>query len=66
MDKSNKKTIYNKYNPAIIKKLKDKYGMTTQFINASIRGDRTSDSSLKIVEDYKKMTNEIQKTLKNL
>jgi hypothetical protein len=66
MDKSNKKIMYNSYNPAIIKKIKAKYGLTTQFINASIRGDRNSDTSLQIVEDYKKMEQEINKTLNKL
>lgn len=66
MDKSKKKSIYQSYNPAIIKKLKEKYGMTTQFIGASLRGDRTSDTSTKICEDYKTMETEINKTLNKL
>ena len=51
MDKSSKKKPYNQYNPAIIKQLKQKYGLTTQFIGQSLRGERTSDTSLKICED---------------
>lgn len=66
MSKSNKKTIYNSYNPVIIKKLKQKYGLTTQFIGASLRGERNSETSIKICEDYKTMELEINKTLKNL
>jgi Mor family transcriptional regulator len=66
MSKNNKKAIYNQYNPEIIKKLKAKYGLTTQFIGQSLRGDRTSDTSIKICEDYKLMETEIKKTLKNL
>ena len=66
MDKSNKKAPYKIYNPAIIKKLVDKYGVTRQFIGASIRGDRTSETSTRICEDYKQMEIEINKTIKEL
>lgn len=66
MDKSNKKKPYNKYNPAIIKKLKEKYGLSTQFIGQSLRGERTSDTSMKICEDFRTMQAEINKTLENL
>jgi hypothetical protein len=66
MDKNNKKKTYNQYNPIIIKKLKQKYGLTTQFIGQSLRGDRTSDTSLKICEDYKKMLREINKVITEL
>lgn len=63
MDKSNKKKPYNQYNPAIIKQLKQKYGLTHNFIGQSLRGDRTSATSLKICEDYKKMEREINKAI---
>lgn len=66
MSKSNKKSEYKTYNPAIIKKLVEKYGLTTQFIGASLRGDRTSRTSTQICEDYKLMEKEINKTLNNL
>lgn len=66
MNKSNTKKQYNQYNPAIIKQLKTKYGLTTQFIMASIRGDRTSDTSLKICDDFKRMEREINKSIKNI
>ena len=66
MDKNNKKKTYNQYNPIIIKKLKQKYGLSTQFIGQSLRGDRTSDTSLKICEDYKIMLREINKVLTKL
>lgn len=64
MDKSNKKAPYKVYNPAIIKKLIDKYGVTRQFIGASLRGDRESETSIKICEDYKKMELQITSILK--
>ena len=66
MDKNKQKKQYASYNPLIIKKLKAKYGLTTQFIGSSLRGDRTSDTSLSICEDYKIMETEISKTLKDL
>lgn len=66
MRKNKKKGTYRTYNPAIIKKLKQKYGLTTQFIGQSLRGERNSDTSIKICEDYKKMEKEINRTLKQL
>jgi uncharacterized protein YlxP (DUF503 family) len=63
MDKSSKKKSYSQYNPAIINKLKQKYGLTVQFIGQSLRGERTSDTSFKICEDYKLMEREINKVI---
>ena len=62
MDKNKEKKQYASYNPLIIKKLKAKYGLTTQFIGSSLRGDRTSDTSLAICEDFKKMEKELNPT----
>lgn len=66
MCKSNKKKPYNQYNPAIINQIKLKYGLTSQFIGQSLRGERNSEKSLKICEDYKFMEREINRTLQNL
>lgn len=66
MDKNNKKKVRTSHAPAIIKRLKTKYGVTTQFINASLRGDRTSETSTKICGDYKLMEKEINKAIKDL
>lgn len=66
MDKSTKQKEYYKYNSDIIKRLKEKHGFTARFIYASLRGERNSESSIKIVEDYKKMESEIKKTLQKL
>lgn len=66
MDKNRQKKQLASYKPAITQKLKEKYGVTIQFVNASLRGDRTSDTSTKICEDYKKMETEITKTLEKL
>lgn len=66
MSKSNKKKPYNQYNPAIIKQLKQKYGLTTQFIGQSLRGERTSDTSQKICDDYKQMERQINKVIKKV
>lgn len=66
MSKSNQKSKYNSYNPAIVKKLKEKYGLTTQFIHQSLRGDRKSETSEKICQDYNTIDKEINKTIKKL
>lgn len=66
MDKCKKNKPYNIYNKDIIKRLREKYGTSPHFIYASLRGDRTSETSIKICEDYKKMETEINKTLKQL
>ena len=66
MDKSTKQKQYYLYNKDIIKRLQEKYGFTPRFIYASLRGDRTSESSARICEDYKRMEREINKILKGL
>lgn len=66
MDKSTKSRAYYTYNRDIIKRLREKHGFTARFIYASLRGERTSESSDKIVKDYKVMEQEINKTLKKL
>lgn len=66
MNKNKQKKEYNQYDTSIMRKLREKYGLTTQFIGQSLRGERTSDTSLKICEDYKKMQSEINKSLENL
>ncbi len=66
MSKNKQKKEYTTYNPAIIKKLKEKYGLSTQFIGQSLRGDRTSETSVKICEDYKLMEKEINNAIKDL
>lgn len=66
MSKDRKTKQYAVYNKAIIKRLREKHGFTSHFIYASLRGDRTSESSSKILEDYKKMESEINKTLNKL
>lgn len=57
---------YNIYNKDIIRMLRRKYGTTPHFIYASLRGDRNSDTSIKICEDYKKAEKEINKTLQSI
>ena len=65
-DKQKPRPKYEKYNPSIIKRIKEKHGFTSRFIYASLRGERQSESSTEIVKDYKKMESEINKTLKQL
>ena len=64
MNKDNEKRKYNKYIPIVINRLKDKYGLSTQFIHQSLRGDRTSETSEKIVAEYKLLANEVEKVLR--
>lgn len=66
MDKNTKQKQYYTYNRDIVKRLRQKYGFTPNFIYASLRGDRVSESSIKIVEDYKIMQREINNILKTL
>ncbi len=66
MDKATKQKEYYTYNRDIIKRLREKHGFTPRFIYASLRGERNSESSITIVEDYKKMEKEINKTLQKL
>jgi hypothetical protein len=63
MNKDNEKIKYNKYIPIVINRLKDKYGLSTQFIHQSLRGDRTSETSEKIVAEYKLLAKEIEKII---
>ena len=63
MNKDNEKRKYNKYIPIVINRLKDKYGLSTQFIHQSLRGDRVSETSEKIVADYKILVKEVEKAL---
>lgn len=66
MDKSRQKKKYSKHNALVIKRLKEKYGLSTQYIHQSLRGDRLSETSIKIVEDYKLMAAELDKALKKI
>lgn len=66
MDKNKQKNQLASYKPAITQKLREKYGVTIQFVNASLRGDRTSETSTKICKDYKLMEKEINNAIKDL
>ena len=64
MNKGTRKN--NTYNIDIIRRLKEKYGLSGVFIYASLRGVRNSQTSIKICEDYKIMEKEINKTLQKI
>lgn len=66
MSKDMKRKKFEPINRIILDRLKAKHGFTSRFIYQSIRGERTSESSTKIVADYKKMTLEINKTINKL
>lgn len=61
-----KRKKFEPLNPIILKRLKEKHGFSSRFIYMSIRGERTSESSSKIVDDYKNMTLEIKKVIEKL
>lgn len=63
MNKDNQKKKYNSYVSVVINRLKDKYGLSTQYIHQSLRGDRVSETSEKIVADYKLLVAEVEKAL---
>lgn len=66
MSKDMKRKVYEPLNKEILERLKQKHGFTSRFIYAAIRGERTSESATKIVEDYKNMKSQINKTLQKL
>lgn len=66
MNKDSKRKVHEPIGKEILKRLKEKHGFTSRFIYAAIRGERTSESASKIVEDHKKMIIEINKTLNKL
>lgn len=54
------------YNVEVIKRLREKYGVSQRFITMSLNGDRVSETSTKIKADYKIMQVEQEKVLKSL
>lgn len=48
-----------KYNGIIIKVLNESYGLSSDFIRKSLRGERTSSMSMKIIKDYDVILNKI-------
>ena len=66
MSKDMKRKVYEPINKEILERLKQKHGFTSRFIYAAIRGERNSESATKILQDYKKMKSEINKTLQKL
>ncbi|MBY0487395.1 MAG: hypothetical protein K2P85_09460 [Flavobacteriaceae bacterium] len=65
MDKSKEKKKYNSYNSIVIKRIKEKMGLSTQFIHQSLRGDRTSETSETVKLEYARILAEVEKTLSN-
>ncbi len=63
MDKhTNKK---NKYNPDILKELEKKWGVKKNYIQKSIRGERTGTIPLKIKEEYLALTQAANTAIKS-
>ena len=60
----NKNTEKNKkYNSKVISALRDKYGLSLQFIYLSLAGHRTSETAEKLKKEYHQMDAQIQKIL---
>jgi hypothetical protein len=57
---------YTIYNKEIVARLVLKYGLTKQFIYASLRGDRQSLTSEAICKDYNKAFAIMTENIKNL
>jgi hypothetical protein len=53
------------FNPLVIDKLHEKYGVTKHFIRMSLNGDRQSQTSDRIKADYKIFCNQIAEVLKD-
>lgn len=62
MNKPTKKR--NILNKDVVDKLIEDYGVSRRFITMSIRGDRTSTTSDKIVKDYKRLENQVKEAVK--
>jgi hypothetical protein len=61
-----KRKAYEPITKEVLERLIQKHGFTSRFIYAAIRGERTSESATRIVEDYKKMKSEINKALQKI
>ena len=61
MNKPTKK--YNTYNTLAVKALMEKHGLTRQFVQAAIRGDRTSATADKIKREYADLIRPTQKKI---
>lgn len=61
-----KRKKFEPLNPIILKRLREKHGFSSRYIYMSIRGERTSESAVKIVADYNKMKIELNKTINKL
>lgn len=59
MDKGTKKN--NTYNATIIKELMMKYGFKRDYIQKSIRGERTGTIPLRIAEEYENLNRAAKK-----
>ncbi|MFY8189063.1 MAG: hypothetical protein ACOVLC_14050 [Flavobacterium sp.] len=65
MDKSKQKKKYNTYNPTAIAALVKKYDVSAVFVRTCLRGERNSKTAIKIAEDYKTLSQEVQQFINN-
>lgn len=54
------------YNQDIIKRLKEKFGVSSRFITASLSGDRKSETSDTIKKQYASMSKAVTEFIKTL
>lgn len=62
-----KRRTYDKkiFNPIVLDKLQEKYGVTKHFIRMSLNGDRVSTTSDRIKADYRLFCSQIEEALKD-
>lgn len=53
-----------RYNMYVLQALTEHHGLSTDFIRKSLRGDRTSEMSLKIKEEYNILQKEFDSVVK--
>ncbi|WP_259840531.1 hypothetical protein [Chryseobacterium herbae] len=63
MDKSNQ--IRKKCNTGILKKIADKYSVSTRYVRYCLTGERKGETPDKIVADYKATESALNKILEN-
>lgn len=60
-----KSTQKNKYNPHVVDRLREKYGVSKRFITMSLKGTRESEVSDSINIDYPVMDKAVTEAIKN-
>lgn len=56
---------YAKYNPLVIEDVAKKYGFSSGYVRAALRGDRTGVMADSIIKTYKEMCTKVNNVLKS-